>query len=186
MRWRPSWTRGASPERRFATSSSGKDCPEDNTWERLSKLGGCKKLLRAFEAKLSKKKQSQEKHGFGRGLTPEKVIGATKISGELTLQVKWKESDRADLVPAKEANEKIPQLVIQFYEDNINKGCSTGYNYNEYKEHIQADFNSQAREQMHAILQKMAPSLWMMNYKSFMIVMRVFFMIRNLKIKGAI
>ena len=116
------------------------------------------------------------------------VLGGVDVAHLLDclLQVKWKESNRADLVPAKEANEKIPQLVIQFYEDNINKGCSTGYNYNEYKEHIQADFNSQAREQMHAILQKMAPSLWMMNYKSFMIVMRVFFMIRNLKIKGAI
>ena len=75
-------------EVRYLIKWKGWDRPEDNTWERLSKLGGCKKLLRAFEAKLSKKKQSQEKHGFGRGLTPEKVIGATKISGELNLQVK--------------------------------------------------------------------------------------------------
>ena len=102
-------------EVRYLIKWKGWDHPEDNTWERLSKLSGCKKLLRAFEAKLSKEKQrkerlSKEKHGFGQGLTPEKVIGATKISGELTLQVKWKESDRADLVPAKEANEKIPQV----------------------------------------------------------------------------
>ena len=75
-------------EVRYLIKWKGWDRPEDNSWVRLSNLGGCKKLLRTFEAKLSKEKQSQEKHGFGRGLTPEKVIGATKISGELTLQVK--------------------------------------------------------------------------------------------------
>ena len=46
--------------------------------------------------------------------------------------------------------------------------------YNVYKEHIGSAFNSQVREQTHGLIQKMAPSLRYMNYKSFMIVMRIF------------
>lgn len=118
---------------------------EDNTWEPVENLD-CQDLIDEFERKLKEKKAKKEEaskrkpsstgsssdkpekkrkpdddrpRGFDRGLDPEKIIGATDSSGDLMFLIKWKGSDEADLVPAREANVKIPQTVIKFYEERL-------------------------------------------------------------------
>uniref|UniRef100_A0A8V0ZDA3 Chromobox 1 n=1 Tax=Gallus gallus TaxID=9031 RepID=A0A8V0ZDA3_CHICK len=121
---------------------------EDNTWEPEENLD-CPDLIAEFlqsqktaheseksegskrkaesdtedkgeESKPKKKKEESEKpRGFARGFEPERIIGATDSSGELMFLMKWKNSDEADLVPAKEANIKCPQVVISFYEERL-------------------------------------------------------------------
>ena len=45
-------------------------------------------------------------------MKPDKIIGATNEPGDLFFLIKWQGSEEADLVPAKEANLKIPQVII--------------------------------------------------------------------------
>ena len=51
-------------------------------------------------------------------------------------------------------------------------GCSEGFNFNLYKPHLPYQTNSQGREQMHAILDKLVPSLRQMSYPVFMTTMK--------------
>lgn len=53
------------------------------------------------------------------GWTADNILGATEIDGHIHFLIQWKESDRADLVPSKIANEKWPQTVIRFYEERV-------------------------------------------------------------------
>jgi len=119
---------------------------EDNTWEPVENLD-CEDLINEFERKLKEKKAKKDEaakrkststpstsekssdkkrkadddrpRGFDRNLDPERIIGATDSSGELMFLIKWKGSDEADLVPAREANVKCPQTVIKFYEERL-------------------------------------------------------------------
>ena len=68
------------------------------------------------EEKLAKEDDSQK--GFARGLEPDSILGATDETGEIIFLVKWKNCEEADFVRAKEANIKIPQTVIKFYEEH--------------------------------------------------------------------
>ncbi|XP_065285001.1 chromobox protein homolog 1-like [Dermacentor albipictus] len=116
----------------------------ENTWEPEENLD-CPGLIAQFEEKRkqkaeslqpsaakmkddadapSRKKKKQDggdakPRGFDRGLDPDRIIGATDSSGELMFLIKWKDCDEADIVPARVANVRCPQVVIRFYEERL-------------------------------------------------------------------
>lgn len=59
-------------------------------------------------------RKEKKAQGFERGLEAEKILGATDAAGELMFLMKWKDSSDADVVPAKVANVKCPQVKFHF------------------------------------------------------------------------
>jgi hypothetical protein len=60
-------------------------------------------------------------------------------------------------------------------------GCSEGFNWNLYKPTVTEKVNSQGREQMHSLITKCSESLRLMSYSNFMIFMKIFFAVTNLR-----
>uniref|UniRef100_F1LGM1 Chromobox protein 3 n=1 Tax=Ascaris suum TaxID=6253 RepID=F1LGM1_ASCSU len=106
--------------------------PSENMWEPKNNLD-CPELIQAFETRRrikSRKNKLFENdtcNGFERGLEPEGILGAMRSeNGEVTMLIKWKGREEAELVPAKLANEQCPQLVIQFHEEHFQLNSCIG------------------------------------------------------------
>ncbi|XP_020801957.1 chromobox protein homolog 5 [Drosophila serrata] len=52
-------------------------------------------------------------------LEPLEILGATNDSGQLMFLIRWRGTNRADLVAANVANIKWPQMVIKYYEQRV-------------------------------------------------------------------
>ena len=122
--------------------------PEENTWEPVDNLGDAEKAIKAFEkdleaknitlnaknnkrksgpnsvvqnpSKVQKVETKEKAKGFARGLVAEKIIGIRKEPEKMFFLIKWKGTEETDFVNAKEAKLKIPQIVIEFYEEKLN------------------------------------------------------------------
>ncbi|XP_072763145.1 chromobox protein homolog 5-like isoform X2 [Anoplolepis gracilipes] len=69
--------------------------------------------------KVTSEEVKNRSDGFKRGLEADKILGSADDNGELMYLMQWKGTDRVDMVTAKEANVKCPQIVIRFYEDRL-------------------------------------------------------------------
>jgi len=73
------------------------------------------------------KKTSKPVSGFQRGMQVERILGAKlNKENELTFLMKWKGDVDPELVTSKEANEKCPLQVIDFYEQHLLWTTSAG------------------------------------------------------------
>lgn len=97
----------------------------ENTWEPVDHLY-CTDLIAEFERSWMKRSKARNfidedimMNGFDRGLEPNKILGATDMSGNLMFLMSWKNCQKPEFVSSKVANIKCPQLVIKFYEERL-------------------------------------------------------------------
>lgn len=101
---------------------------DENTWEREVDIDN--RLIQEFKKSVDEKKPVLETeksksaahgkdYGFGRNLEPLKVMGASCNTGELLFLMQWKGTDANEWVSSKEARQKCPQLLLDYYEQNI-------------------------------------------------------------------
>merc|ERR1712071_6329 len=122
------------------------DDPQENTWEPKDNLEEAEKAIRLFEKERDMKVQVATKSpgqtkrklpqqgkeqpsktarvegrvtGFARGFAAEKIIGMRKEGVDVSFLVKWRGMEESDFVTAKEVKAKIPQVLIDFYEEKL-------------------------------------------------------------------
>uniref|UniRef100_A0A8C2C3Y9 Chromobox homolog 1a (HP1 beta homolog Drosophila) n=1 Tax=Cyprinus carpio TaxID=7962 RepID=A0A8C2C3Y9_CYPCA len=88
---------------------------EDNTWEPEDNLD-CPDLIAEY---MQKHKSTEKKDSIGKRKGESDTDGGEDSRPKKRKDEVRKNSDEADLVPAKEANVKCPQVVISFYEERL-------------------------------------------------------------------
>lgn len=91
----------------------------DEYENKKSSGGASTAAAKAEESKEPAKRGRKRIEPFGNGRIPGKIIGATFSDGELKFLMKWKDTNSADVVTAKQANVICPQIVIDFYESKL-------------------------------------------------------------------
>lgn len=94
-----------------------KKCRKYKIAKRHGKLKQSDTIVKRTEYKLVE--YGQRITGFNLGFTPDVIVGAIKIRGQMEFLMRWKEDERIDLIPRLVANEKCPKLVIKYYEQNM-------------------------------------------------------------------
>ncbi|RWS28145.1 chromobox protein 1-like protein [Leptotrombidium deliense] len=77
--------------------------------------------FRYYKGDIIRRKPEDKSNGFDHGLTAVKILEADPGDGEsgILYLVKWKEVTSLEIIGREIANEKIPQLVIEFLQSRL-------------------------------------------------------------------
>jgi len=98
-----------------------------------SKLSVAKEVEKKIKIKVEKEENDKDedehsevncwndnfKDSSGLELKPEKIITVIHVNGELLFMIKWQGAEEANFVPARVANEKYTEMVIDFYQNKL-------------------------------------------------------------------